>query len=130
MKKAKSKYFTFAELSKAALQRAKEDPLWTELTDSDGSCPLDYAMSRTDSKSEQHIKTCDFDALGCAYFGGCEGIYARVFMHPVPDGSERILVTLKTLYEDKDAFMVMQRLAGLVAYYVREIVNENLDRFD
>lgn len=124
------RYFTVAELMRQALEQAKADPQYTELT---GACPLDYAQEPFNA-SKLLLTRCAFNAQGYAEYGGCEGIYGDIVLDGDTGGgrpSSRLCVyTLKTLEEDKAAYLAMGTLATLIAYYVGETVRRNLDRFD
>lgn len=126
MRKTKSrKYFTNLELAELALERAKDDQQWKALAE----MYLDYAAPSIYCKSEPtEVKKMSFDVVGYANFGENEGIYASVILRSID--MMLPLHTLKSLSTDRDAYMAMQQMAGILAYFVWEIVNENPNRFD
>lgn len=119
-------YFTVAELMSAATERAKRDPRWIEETK---KCNLDYDMLSCHSLSEAApLKTCDFDIVGFANYGGSEGIYGDIYIKGY--GLFQHAYTLKTLECSRDAYVSMSVLCGLISYHGNNLCNENLDRFD
>lgn len=127
-------YMTVSELFTQAAKLAKSDPAFVKAEE---NCPLDYDQICSGLQSDQ-LRICQFDVIGYADFGGSEGIYGDVFLYgewmpqqlEAPKHSKMRVYVLKTLHEDKEAFLAMSVMAHLICYYARRIVNQNLERFD
>ena len=124
-------YMTDRELANEALRRAEADPMWAELTAQTPleTCGLGYPLR---VKDPTPLVRANFETTAHAVFGGNEGIYARVNLMPDPRPNERgsAIIYMKTLNDSKQDFLNMQILGGLVAYHAREVVNENIHRFN
>lgn len=127
MKKEKKNYLTLLELTNEALRRVKEDPDYSKI-----ESILDYTfVYRTDHP----LRLCHFEMEGTPIFGGNEGIYLHINLigHIDSDNGpvQRLsCVTFKTLDTSLEAMKKMGILAGLMAFHVDKVTNENISRFD
>jgi hypothetical protein len=124
----KKEYYTTKTLAEEALARAKTDPLWVELTAE--KCPLEYGhLTYSCGMNPVPLVTCALDICGCSSLGTNEGVYGDVVISQRSEEPQTV-INLKCLARNKECFLAMQQLVGLIAYYGMQIVNENLDRFD
>jgi hypothetical protein len=115
-------YFDYQELLSLALEKVQKDPFWLTYADK-----LEN-MSFNQKLFAEEIKSCAFDAYSETMFGSNEGIWTDVIFL-TQNGPVRVL-SLKTLYTSKSSYLMMAHMGALFSYAVREVVNENLDRFD
>lgn len=126
MKKVQN-YLTLLELTNEAIRRTKEDPDYKK---------IEEILEHTFITENDHIlRLCHFDMEGTPVFGGNEGIYLSIYLvgHIDSDNgpSQRIhCATFKTLDTSIDAMKQMGVLAGMMSYYIDEVANENISRFD
>lgn len=124
-------YFTAKELFDRAVARAKEDSRWGELGDPEAF--FDY-ISFTDKYEKTLIKSCQWDPIYDVTYGTSEGIYADIVLVGYVTGNDKpermTIATFKTLSTGRDPYLTMGFYVGLVCYYIRQIVNEDLERFD
>ena len=130
----KRKYFTVQEFVDRTLELAKQDKRYPEL---ETACALEYQLV-SHGVGKSRLKRMDFDVIGSPEYGSSEGVYGclsirgqwlpseeqSVYGHQMP------IYTLKTLREDKDAYIAMGALATLLCYYANKVVTDNMDRFD
>lgn len=122
-------YYTQETLIREALLRAEDDPLWGETKK---KANLDY--HQVSFYKDRVVKKCSFDAIGIVTFGGSEGIYGSViFDGTIDDSGERAFSTayvFKSLSTDKDTYLALAQLSSLLAFYVMQVMGDNLSRFD
>ena len=89
-------------------------------------------------KDDNLLKRMDFDVIGYVVYGSSEGIYGNLYVFGdwLPDGEQAFfgsrmsVYTLKTLREDKEAYLAMGAMVTLLSYYANKVVAENMERFD
>lgn len=128
------KYFRVEDIMEAAVKRAQNDPLYQE---SEKNCCLDYHLLCHSNRFDE-VKLCSFNVIGYTDYGGSEGIYGTIqfFGEWVPQHRENPMLgrmnvyTLKTLREDKKAYLSMGMLVNLICYYANQFIAEHLYAFD
>ncbi len=133
-RKGSDYYFTVQELMDRTCELAKQDARYPG---TERACELDY--QQVSALAGGHLlKRMDFDVVGTVVYGSSEGIYGNLYVRGdwLPDGeqafhgSQMSVYTLKTLREDKEAYLAMGALVTLLSYYANRVVAENMDRFD
>lgn len=127
-------YFLVKDIMESAVKLAQDDPLFQE---AEKKCVLDYQMLCHTTRFDE-VRLCSFSVIGHTEYGGSEGIYGSIqfFGEWVPHHREdpylsRMAVyTLKTLREDKEAYLGMGTLVTLICYYANQFIRDHLDRFD
>ena len=132
--KEKRNYFTVREFMERTLNLARQDERYPELEE---ACVLDYQLVSYGSE-ERLLKRMDFDVIGSPQYGTSEGIYGFLCARGewLPQEEQRVygqllpLYTLKTLREDKEAFIAIGAMTTLLCYYANKVIADNMDRFD
>lgn len=128
------KYFRVKDIMEAAVKRAQKDPLYQE---AEKTCCLDYHLLCHPNRLDE-VKLSSFNVIGYTDYGGSEGIYGTIqFLGEwVPQHRESPMLgrmnvyTLKTLREDKKAYLSMGVLVNLICYYANQFIAEHLYAFD
>lgn len=94
---------------------------------------LDYAESCTWNGADQEVTNYQFDFFGVVDFGESEGIYADFYMKGImhdTEKSETIRVgCMKTLETNLEAMKKMGTAVGIMTYYARKFINDNINDF-
>lgn len=126
----KRNYPTLQKILDYAVAAAKADPRYA---DAEKDCIIDYHGVFPSEARTLLVTCCEFDAIAIVEYGTSEGIYGSIHLNGTwsnqPCVSNRVY-SLKTLSDDKDAYMGMAVISNLIAYHVREFVGNNLRRFD
>lgn len=129
--KTTKKYMNGEELFRAALKAAKADSSWKSTEEI--ACP-EYLHSCSTSKNEI-LHLCDFDVICRVRYGSNEGIIGRIYIEGRYHHDHKGLTIcdiglVKTLLGERDAYVALHTLCGILCYYANEYVRHNLDRFD
>lgn len=127
-------YFTVKDVFEAAVALARTDPSFVE---AEKKCSLDYERVCSDSR-EDVLRFSDFEVIGLVTYGTSEGIYGDLYLYGswnqetrmVSGNSYLRVYVLKTLNEEKDAYLAMGIMVNIIAYYANEFVRTHLNRFD
>lgn len=110
------------DLTCSALQAMQADPLYQAAIE---KCPLEYTAPH--STATKIIAT-SFDVVGNTRYGSNEGIVGYVTMEgrwSSADEASLCIVSFKTLYADKDAYINMGLIVTLFCYYANKFVEEH-----
>lgn len=126
-------YFTVEELVAKGYERALADPRWHD-TIKRSMLMGEFKMCPHPFMHKRKILSCAFDPIGQVMFGTNEGIIATVslvgtteeFVKP----QDKEVFLIKSLHADEETFLAMGTCANVIAYHIRQVVNENLGRFD
>ena len=120
-------YFTKNEFLNEALRRAKSDPEWAEAEK--GANLKDFLpCTGTDSK----LVNTFFVPYGYAslemYKGKFENVEGEVLLRWTGGHHDTMLI-MTSHGADRQAFLSMQTLCGLIAHYMNQVMLDNLNRF-
>lgn len=110
------------DLTYSALQAMEADPLYQAAAI---KCPLEYTATHS---AATKITSTSFDVVGNIRYGSNEGIigYASMDGRWSSEGESSLcIVTFKTLYTDKDAYINMGLIVTLFCYYANKFVEEH-----
>ena len=130
-KNTTKKYMNCEELFGAALKAARADSSWRSTEET--VCPEYLHSCSTSNKEILHL--CNFDVISRVRYGSNEGIIGRIYIEGRYHHDHKGLVTcdiglIKTLLRERDAYIALHTLCGLICYYANEYIRHNLDRFD
>lgn len=109
-------------LTFAALQAMEADPLYQAAIK---KCPLECTAPHSTATK---ITSVSFDVIGSTRYGSNEGIIGYAAMEgrwSSADDSSLCIVSFKTLYADKDAYINMGLIVTLFCYYANKFVEEH-----
>lgn len=127
-------YFTVEELVVKAMERAMADPRKKTVI---GDVPLTCVINRT--TANRTIISDNFDPVGQTMFpaiGG--GVVGEISLFGPAFGRKRRrndwplieVARVSTPRDDEDAYLSVGAYANLICYYIKQIMNENPDRFN
>lgn len=126
-------YFTVEELVAKGYERALADPRWHDAVKR-AMLMGEFKMCPHPFTNKRKILSCAFDPIGQVMFGTNEGIIATVSLAGTTEEfvkqQDKEIFLIKSYNTDEETFLALGTCANIICYHIRQIANENMERFD